>query len=671
MGNNSSNTTSSNTAKRERIAFDAQELHYGFGPEHPLQPDRLRALLDLLESSRLWDSANERTLLTLRPASIEELRLVHTPEYIAAVQRLSDMHGKQMKEQERSELAQLELQFGFGDGDTPVQQGMHEVSALVTGGTLMALSAVMGLPEGGNFASEDERPLHVFHPAGGLHHAWAERASGFCIYNDAAVAIAHAIQASEAKVLYIDFDAHHGDGVQRAFYDEPRVMTVSFHETGRYLFPGTGDVLELGEGSGRGYAVNIPLEPFTEDDSYIAVMNALLVPLVTAFAPDVLITQHGCDTHAWDPLTHLYLTTRGIQAQIKMAHQLAHTFCGGRWVALGGGGYSLYRVVPRAWSMLWAEMSEQELPENLPEKWIQRWKPSWAAKVAREEEAEEVMGKLSAPKSFPTTFMDREGEFPPQPRRQNISRANMLTAGLVHHLVIPSSIRQALSVTRRRSPLAGLFDLLHMNREAAPSRSRVYNTPAGPVLLRDFCPPSLVERLHADTGLNAFARLPEREHRLLLDISKSPDCALALAHLPSGEIVGEVTIAPADEWWEGIDNLYEVAIEVSSRWRNRGIARNLLAFALELDALEDMILFAIGLSWHWDAEGAGISVYRYRELLVKLFASQGFKEYPTTEPNVSLEPANVLLARVGSRVDPRVANRFLSRLFGSSNLTYR
>ncbi|HEY7420097.1 MAG TPA: hypothetical protein VH593_33270, partial [Ktedonobacteraceae bacterium] len=267
MGNNTS-------LKRVRIAFDAKELHYDFGPEHPLQPDRLRALFDLLKRSRLWDGTNERTLLQLRSASMEELSLVHTPDYLAAVQRLSDMYGRQVSDQERQELSQLELQFGFGDGDTPVQKGMHEVSALVAGGTLVALSAVMGLPAGGNFASEDERPLHVFHPAGGLHHAWAERASGFCIYNDAAVAIAHIIRASEAKVLYIDFDAHHGDGVQRAFYDEPRVMTVSFHETGRYLFPGTGDVLELGERSGRGYAVNIPLEPFTEDDSYIEAMEA-------------------------------------------------------------------------------------------------------------------------------------------------------------------------------------------------------------------------------------------------------------------------------------------------------------------------------------------------------------------------------------------------------------
>jgi len=195
------------------------------------------------------------------------------------------------------------------------------------------------------------------------------------------------------------------------------------------------------------------------------------------------------------------------------------------------------------------------------------------------------------------------------------------------------------------------------------------NTVRGTVLLRDFCPPSLVERLRADDGLRAFARFPEREHQLLLDIARSPDCALALAHTPAGDIVGEVTIAPADDWWEGIENVYEVAIEVSSGWRGLGIAHNLLDFALELDALEDMIFFAMGLYWHWDAEGLHISVYRYRELITRLFGSQGFTEYPTTEPNVSMEPANVFLARIGKRVDKRVASQFLSRLLTSPNLS--
>jgi len=653
---------------RARLIFDPAELNYNFGPEHPLQPGRLAALIDLLEQSGLWQSRDERTRLPLRAATPEELGLIHTPEYIAAVQRLSTFSKAGAGEDERKERADLELKYGFGDGDTPALPRMHEMSADIAGGTLVALGAVMGLPEGGVFNAQNERPLHVFHPGGGLHHAWAERASGFCVYNDISVAIAHVLRATEAKVLYIDFDAHHGDGVQRSFYDESRVMTVSLHETGRYLFPGTGDVLELGHGLGRGYSVNVPLEPFTEDDSYIEAIEALLCPLVTSFAPDVIVSQHGCDTHAWDPLTHLSLTMRGIQAQMKLVHQLVHTYCQGRWVALGGGGYDLYRVVPRAWSMVWAEMSDQALPARLPGEWVMRWRPVWESVRAQEEIAQEAMGKTVTSAAFPNTFQDQQEDFPPQPRRWSISRTNRYTVSLVRHLLIPPSVRQAFPTARRLSPMAGMIDLLHLRGNATPSRSKTLETPKGPILLRDFCPPSLVERLVADSGLHAFARVSEREHQLLLGIAKRPDCALALAHTSAGEIVGEVTLAPGDEWWEGLENVYEVAIEVSSQWRGLGIARQLLAFALELDALEDMILFAIGLSWHWDTEGMGLSLYHYRQMISRLFASQGFSEYPTTEPNISMEPANVFLARVGSRVDPRVVGQFFNHLLSSSNL---
>jgi acetoin utilization deacetylase AcuC-like enzyme len=651
-----------------RLLFDTEELHYDFGEQHPLQPGRLRALIHLLEASDLWHQGNERTGLALRPATLEELQLIHTPDYVAAVQELGKPESAAMSEEDRLERARLTLHYGFGDGDTPALPGMHEISARIAGGTLVAMSAIMGLPEGGAFASEEERPLHIFHPAGGLHHAWAERASGFCIYNDISVAIAHVLRSTDAKVLYLDFDAHHGDGVQRSFYDEPRVMTISLHETGRYLFPGTGDVLETGNGSGRGYSVNVPLEPFTEDDSYIELMELLLSPLVTSFAPDIIITQHGCDTHAWDPLTHLSLTMHGIRAQVQVAHRLAHSYCEGRWVAVGGGGYDVYRVVPRAWSVVWAEMSEQAIPEQLPEEWVEHWQSAWMTSQQQEIVAQEVMGKAGTT-DFPRTFMDRPQDFPAQPRRMSISNTNRHTAALVRHLLIPPSVRQAFPSNRRRSPLAGLFDLLHLNREGTPSRIRTINTDRGSVLLRDFCPPSFVERLKADSGLKTFARLPEREHALLLNIARSPDCALTLAYTPVGEIIGEVTIAPADEWWEGIENVYEVAIEVSTNWRELGIARNMLAFALELDALEDMILFAIGLSWHWDVEGLGISLYRYRELIARLFATQSFSEYPTTEPNVSMEPANVLLVRIGKRVDQRTAGRFLNRLLSSPNLS--
>src|SRR5579875_2030498 len=654
---------------RARLVFDPEELKYDFGAHHHMQPSRIVALFDLLEKSGLWQREQERTRLAPRLATVEELRLVHTADYIDAVQRLSVPEEEILDDGERKVRGQLAMQYGFSDGDTPPLPGMHEVSARITGGTLIALCAVMGLPEGGEFASEEERPLHVFHPSGGLHHAWAERASGFCVYNDAAVAIARVLQASEAKVLYIDFDAHHGDGVQRAFYDEPRVMTISIHETGRYLFPGTGDVLELGKGPGRGYSVNLPLQPFTEDDSYIEVMEALLAPLVISFAPDVIISQHGCDTHAWDPLTHLSLTMRGIQAQVKLTHQLADMYCDGRWVALGGGGYDLYRVVPRAWSIVWSEMSGQALPVSLPEEWVARWQQLWLGVEPQERLAQQVMGKSSIPASFPTTFMDRSQDFPAQPRRWTISSTNRHTTALVRQLLLPPSLRQAFPTLHHRSPLAGLFDLLHLQGGATPSRSRSLETEKGMLLLRDFCPPSLIERLTIDAGLRAFARLPEREHQLLLSIARRPDCALSIAHTPSGEIVGEVTLAPGDEWWEDLENVYEVGIEVSANWRGLGIAKNLLAFALDLDALEDLILYAMGLSWHWDMEGLGLQAYQYRELIARLFASQGFIEYPTTEPNVHMEPANILLARIGSRVDQRVASRFLSHLLSTPNLS--
>src|SRR5439155_14730638 len=244
-------------------------------------------------------------------------------------------------------------------------------------------------------------------------------------------------------------------------------------------------------------------------------------------------------------------------------------------------------------------------------------------------------------------------------RRWEISRTNRRTAGLVRHLLIPPAVRHAFPSVRELSPLTDLFNLLHLNRHDTPSRTKMLETKTGTVLLRDFCPPSLVERLRADSGLHAFTRTSELERQLLLDIAKSRDCALTLAHTPTGEIVGQVTIAPADQWWEGIENLYEVAIEVSSNWRGGGLARELLAFALELSALEDIILFAIGLSWHWDIEGLHISPFQYRRLIARLFASQGFVEYETTEPDVSMEPANILLARIGNRVDKHTPDQFL------------
>lgn len=200
------------------------------------------------------------------------------------------------------------------------------------------------------------------------------------------------------------------------------------------------------------------------------------------------------------------------------------------------------------------------------------------------------------------------------------------------------------------------------------SRSKMYETPAGPLLLRSCCSASIVEGLRADEGLRAFARRPEREHSLLLSVARQPQNMLTLATTDTGKIVGQATLAPVDNWWQGIGNTYEIAVEVSTGWRKMGIAYQLLSLALEFEALEEYLLLGLGFSWHWDMEGVGISRFRYRKMIAQLFAVHGFDEYLTSEPNIRMDPANILLARLGSRLDPESINRFFQRLLQSDTL---
>lgn len=229
---------------------------------------------------------------------------------------------------------------------------------MIAGGAVQAADAIMG----GEFE-------HVFHFAGGLHHAQRDRASGFCVYNDVAIAAEHLKRKYGARVLYLDIDAHHGDGVQNAFYADPRVMTISFHESGRHLFPGTGYVSQIGDGDGRGYSVNLPLEPYTTDEVILDAFDRLVPELARAFKPDIIITQNGCDAHWSDPLAHLNLTAAGYAGLAARMHDLVHEACEGRWLASGGGGYQAYTVVPRVWTQLMGEMAGVELPEELPGQW--------------------------------------------------------------------------------------------------------------------------------------------------------------------------------------------------------------------------------------------------------------------------------------------------------------
>jgi GNAT superfamily N-acetyltransferase len=189
-----------------------------------------------------------------------------------------------------------------------------------------------------------------------------------------------------------------------------------------------------------------------------------------------------------------------------------------------------------------------------------------------------------------------------------------------------------------------------------------FETTEGLLILHSFCSPSLVTSLKADRGLHAFARVPEREHQLLMGIAERPDCALTLAYTTTGEIVGQVTLAPADAWWQGVSNTYELAIEVSSRWRRLGIARQLLSLALEHPALEEMVLVTLGLSWHWDFKGTGLSPFRYRSLLAHILEPYHFFECLTDEPNVAMDPANILLVRIGQRVELEVMNQLFQRM---------
>jgi acetoin utilization protein AcuC len=237
---------------------------------------------------------------------------------------------------------------------------MHEAASRVAGSAIRAAEAIMG-----------GQARHAFVPTGGLHHAHQAQAAGFCIYNDPAVAIAAVRARTGARIAYIDVDAHHGDGVQEIFYADPNVLTISLHESGNYLFPGTGFIEELGEGDGYGYSINIPLEPYAGDTAIARAVDEVVVPLVKAYKPDLLVTQCGCDSHWLDPLTHLVGTTGIWPTLARTFHDLAHQVCDGRWLATGGGGYDLFSVVPRAWTLLCAGMVEVQLPQELPSEFVQ------------------------------------------------------------------------------------------------------------------------------------------------------------------------------------------------------------------------------------------------------------------------------------------------------------
>jgi len=328
------------------VLWDDVLASYDFGRGHPLRPLRLELTLALSRSLGVLDVPG----VTVRaPASSgdDTLALVHDRDYIAAVRRAPD-----------DLMARLGSRYGLGSGDNPVFPRMHEAAALVTGASVEAARAVW-----------EGTAQHAVNIAGGLHHAMRDRASGFCVYDDPAVAIAWLLQAGATRVAYVDVDVHHGDGVQAAFYGDPRVLTVSLHESGSTLFPGTGFADEVGTGEGRGYSVNVALPPGTNDAEWLRAFDAVVPPVLRKYAPEVVVTQLGCDTHTLDPLAHLALSVDGQRRAYALLHGLAHELCGGRWVVLGGGGYEIVQVVPRSWTYALAEVTGASVADGVPEDW--------------------------------------------------------------------------------------------------------------------------------------------------------------------------------------------------------------------------------------------------------------------------------------------------------------
>jgi acetoin utilization protein AcuC len=314
------------------VAWDERLTGYDFGPGHPLAPVRVELTVALAEAFGVLAEPGV-TVAAPAAASQAELELVHDPRYITAV---------------RTGVA--DFAFGLGTPDNPVFPGMHEASALVAGATRAAAAAVW-----------ESRAQHGVSVAGGLHHAMRGMASGFCVYNDPAIAIRWLLGQGAERIAYVDVDVHHGDGVEAAFWDDPRVLTISLHEHPMTLFPGTGLPGDSGGPSAEGMAVNMALPAGTGDAGWLRAFDAVVPPLLRAFRPQVLVTQHGCDSHRLDPLAHLELSIDGQRTAQARLHHLAHETAGGHWVLTGGGGYELVHVVPRTWTHLLAEAAGRPL----------------------------------------------------------------------------------------------------------------------------------------------------------------------------------------------------------------------------------------------------------------------------------------------------------------------
>jgi len=502
------------------LVYGPRSASYDFGPGHPLTPRRFGPSVDLLRS------VGAEPGLAPEPATDAELGLCHTRRYLDVVKRFSaaPFGG--------------DGEAGIGEGgDDPPFAGMHEAGAMVAGGSLRATEAIL--------RGDVE---HAFHPGGGLHHAMPGRASGFCIYNDPALAISRA-RRDGLRVLYVDLDVHHGDGVQAIHWDDPGVLTLSFHESGRYLFPGSGGAGELGEGPAAGTAVNVPLEPGTGEGAWLDAVTTLLPELAATFGPDLIVSQHGCDSHAWDPLAHLRLTTTAMGEAARLVDRVAHRYAGGRWLATGGGGYDAYRVVPRAWSLVWLAGAHRDVPESIDTGWRARW-------VAEAER----FGQAPLPVAFDDPV---NAGLPLDAAQRSAEASSRATADLARRLVVPRLVREAAdrgwwgSLDRPASAMPGAPD--HGDGQ-----------------------PAILPRVEADVWarLALGARVvapadPASGHAIVLAAIR--DGAAVSAAVQGTVVVGLAIARPADD----APRSDLLALGVAPAWRRQGIATRLLETRLE------------------------------------------------------------------------------------------
>lgn len=367
-----------NESTKEVLVFSEKFFRHSYGSSHPLKIERLQLTIDLIDAYGLLDRSGTPWVET-KEADEQDLLLIHRPDYLDI-----------LKKANTGQPPPQAWRYGLGSGDNPVFPGLYDWSLLVTGATLEAIRQIL-----------DEQKQISFNMAGGLHHALSDRASGFCYLNDPAIGIARMIE-NGLRVVYLDIDVHHGDGVETLFYNSDQVLTISLHQHGHTLFPGTGFVEEMGQGEGRGYAVNVPLLPGTDDDLYLRVFTEVVPPLVKAYNPDVLVTQLGVDTIATDPLASLNLSIKGFSEVIEEIKSW-----GLRWVALGGGGYDIMNVA-RAWTSAWAVMRGVDIPDALPEAFVEKHRLELGGNVTLSDPGKKINGTTAdKARQFATSVVEK------------------------------------------------------------------------------------------------------------------------------------------------------------------------------------------------------------------------------------------------------------------------